>query len=255
MNLRALAADPTQIPAAIARAASASGIDFSYLLHQAQAESGLNPTAHARTSSAAGLFQFIDSTWMAVIKQHGAANGLGWAADAMHWVGGKLRIADPAARAAVLALRQDPQACASMAAAYAADNKAGLEARLGRAVGAADLALAHFLGLGGATKFLRALAADPGATAASAAAPHVAHANHAVFFRTRWRGADAGAGLRADRGAFRRGCRAAACRGSAGAVCRCWTCAGLCTCGVSDAGGAGRLNASVTTFRVKSVAR
>lgn len=182
MNLRALAADPTQIPDAIARAASASGIDFSYLLHQAQAESGLNPTAHARTSSAAGLFQFIDSTWMSVIKQHGAANGLGWAADAVQWIGGKLRIADPTARAAVMALRQDPQASASMAAAYAADNKAGLEARLGRAVGAADLALAHFRGLGGATKFLRALAADPGAAAASAAAPHVAHANHAVFF-------------------------------------------------------------------------
>ncbi len=68
-----------------------------------------------------------------------------------------------------------------MAGAHAADNKAGLEARLGRAVGSAELGLAHFLGLGGATSFLRALARDPQAPAASAA-PQAIDGNHSVFF-------------------------------------------------------------------------
>ncbi len=181
MDIRALSADPGQVPTAIARAASATGIEFSYLLKQAQAESGLNPTAHAHGSSASGLFQFIDQTWLAVIKRHGAAHGLGWAADAIHWVGGKLGISDPATRHAVLALRQEPQTAALMAGEHAADNKAGLEARLGRAVGSAELALAHFLGLGGATKFLRALGHDPTAPAVHSA-PHAAHANQSIFF-------------------------------------------------------------------------
>jgi len=60
MNLHALAAASAQVSSAIARAAAATGVDFAYLLGQAQRESALNPTAHARHSSASGLFQFID---------------------------------------------------------------------------------------------------------------------------------------------------------------------------------------------------
>jgi hypothetical protein len=181
MNVSALTASPAQIPEAIARAAASTGIDFAFLLQQARAESGLNPAAHARSSSASGLFQFIDSTWLAVIKQHGAAHGLGWAAAAIERAGHQLHIADPAMRQAVLALRLDPQISSTMAAAHTADNKAGLEARLGRVVGAADLALAHFLGLGGATKFLRALVRDPAASAVGTV-PQAAPGNHRIFY-------------------------------------------------------------------------
>lgn len=165
----------------IARAALASGVDFGYLIAQARIESGMNGAATSRNSSAGGLYQFIDSTWLSVLKQHGTANGLGWAADAIEWVGGKLGIRDPSTRAAVLALKRDPAAAAAMAGAHAADNKAGLEARLGRAVGATELSLAHFLGLGGATRFLRAMASDPGAAAAQVS-PRAADANRHVFF-------------------------------------------------------------------------
>ena len=182
MHLRAI--DPAAtaaVPEALARAASATGTEFSYLLGQARAESGLNPAARAHTSSASGLFQFVEGTWLSVVKRHGADAGLGWAADAIHWAGGKLHVADAAARRAILALRDDPAVSALMAGKHAADNKAALEARLGRTVGAAELGLAHFLGLGGATKFLRALADDPGGAAAHAA-PHAVGANHSVFF-------------------------------------------------------------------------
>ena len=166
---------------AIAAAATRTGADFSFLLREAQTESGLNASARARTGSAAGLFQFVDQTWMSVLKRHGAEHGLAWAADAIEWVGGKLGVRDAETRAAVLRLKHDPDVAALMAGAHASDNKAGLEARLGRAVGAVDLYLAHFLGLHGATKFLAALALDPGAAAVSAA-PQAAPGNHSVFY-------------------------------------------------------------------------
>ena len=64
------------IGAAIHRAAASTGVDFSYLLGQARIESGFNPNARAKTSSATGLFQFIDQTWLGTVKQHGAKHRL-----------------------------------------------------------------------------------------------------------------------------------------------------------------------------------
>ena len=60
------------VTGAIRQAAQATGTSFQYLLATAQVESGLNPQAGAATSSARGLFQFIDQTWLATIKQSGA---------------------------------------------------------------------------------------------------------------------------------------------------------------------------------------
>src|SRR3546814_18474267 len=68
------------VQSAIALASRKTGIDFNYLLGQAQVESGLRPNARAGTSSATGLYQFIDQSWLAVVKQHGAEHGLGWGA-------------------------------------------------------------------------------------------------------------------------------------------------------------------------------
>ena len=155
-------------------AATRTGVDFDYLLAQARLESGLNPNAAATTSSARGLYQFTRGTWLDTVRKHGAEHGLGWAADALK------AGADPATRAAILDLRRDPEASASMAAAFASDNAAYLQARIGREPNATDLYMAHFLGPHGAARFLNAKDADPGAVAA-AAAPAAAVANVAVF--------------------------------------------------------------------------
>src|SRR3569623_3115901 len=94
---------------AIRQAALSTGMDFSYLLGQAKIESGFNPNARARTSSATGLFQFVEQPWLATVKQHGAEHGLGWAAAALQrGPNGRYRVADPAARRAILDLRKDP---------------------------------------------------------------------------------------------------------------------------------------------------
>src|ERR1700741_3189419 len=68
---------------AIRNAARATGADFQYLLATAQVESGLNPTASVSSSSAKGLFQFIDQTWLSTLKEAGPALGYGRYADAI----------------------------------------------------------------------------------------------------------------------------------------------------------------------------
>lgn len=165
------------VRAAIARAATATGVDFSYLLAQARLESSLDPTARAGTSSAAGLYQFTRGTWLQTLEKHGAAHGLDWADAAID----RGRVADPHLRQQVLALRHDPDLSARMAAELARDNRAALVPVLGREPDATELYLAHFLGAGGAGQFLTALANDPGQSAA-ALLPQAAAANRAIFF-------------------------------------------------------------------------
>lgn len=167
----------TDVRAAIARAAHRTGVDFDYLLAQARLESSLDPSAKAPTSSAAGLYQFTRGTWLNTLDRHGAQHGLGWADAAIE--GGQLR--DPATRAQVMALRYDADASALMAAELANDNRAGLSETLGREPDPPELYLAHFLGLGGARRFLSAMAAEPGQSAA-ALMPDAAAANRSIFY-------------------------------------------------------------------------
>src|SRR6478736_9734740 len=65
-----------RVVAALQKAASATGSDFHYLLGTAMRESSLKPDARSHSSSAAGLFQFIDQTWLGLVKEHGARHGL-----------------------------------------------------------------------------------------------------------------------------------------------------------------------------------
>jgi hypothetical protein len=166
-----------QVEAAIARAAQATGVDFNYLLAQARLESSLDPAARAGTSSAAGLYQFTRGTWLQTLEKHGAAHGAGWADMAIE----QGRVSDPSLRQQVLALRHDPDLSSRMAAELARDNRAALLPVLGREPDAAELYLAHFLGAGGAGKFLTALSADPAQSAATLL-PEAAAANRAIFY-------------------------------------------------------------------------
>lgn len=153
---------------AIARAATATGTDFAYLMAQARLESGLNPNARAATSSAAGLYQFTGQTWLSMLDKHGAAYGLPGGGDA-------------ASRGQLLALRSDPQLSALMAGELAGDNREFLSGVLGRDPDPSELYLAHFLGAEGAGRFLGALGSDPMQSAA-VLLPKAAAANRGVFF-------------------------------------------------------------------------
>lgn len=160
----------------IARAAQATGIDFDYLLAQAKLESSLNPGARSGTSSAAGLYQFIGSTWLETVDRHGANHGLDWAGAAIN--NGR---ADPTMRSQIMALRYDPDAASLMAAELARDNQGALRQSLGREPDFSELYLAHFMGSDGAARFLSAMQANPDQSAA-ALFPKQAGANRTVFF-------------------------------------------------------------------------
>lgn len=172
----------SRVTNAIALASQRTGVDFGYLLGQAKMESSLNPTAKAGTSSASGLYQFIDQSWLGVINQHGHQYGLGWAANAIgQSPSGQYYVADPELRQQILDLRNHPETASVMAAQHAADNKAALEARLGREAQPVDLYLAHFLGVGGAGKFLEVHDRNPSASGA-ALFPSAARANRSIFY-------------------------------------------------------------------------
>jgi hypothetical protein len=175
------ATDAPQIRAAIRNAAHATDTDFDYLLAQARVESALDPAARARSSSAAGLFQFTNQTWLETVQAHGAEHGLGWAAEVITSDGGHARVADPTIRQAVMDLRFDPSAASLMAGEFAGDNADYLSGSLGRAPDSTELYLAHFLGAEGARRFIRAHDADPSASAANLF-PDAAAANRGVFY-------------------------------------------------------------------------
>jgi hypothetical protein len=172
----------TRVTGAIRDAARATGAGFEYLLNTALRESNLNPNARAKTSSATGLFQFIDQTWLGTMKQSGGSLGYGKYADAItRTPQGKFVVNDPAMRREIMALRKDPTANAVMAGAFANSNAKVLNDRLGRKPTDGELYMAHFLGASGAARFIKAAEARPDAKAANFF-PRAAQANSSIFY-------------------------------------------------------------------------
>src|SRR5258708_18207061 len=121
------------VEAAIQRASNATGVDFGFLMGAARRESGYNPSAKAKTSSAAGLFQFVDQTWLATLKRHGAKYGYArYAGLIQQGANGKYFVPGAEARGAVMDLRLDPHAAALIAATLAAHPAPYLRRRRGR---------------------------------------------------------------------------------------------------------------------------
>lgn len=173
---------PPELRAAIREASVKTGIPFDYLVAQAGQESGFNPSARAATSSAAGLYQFVETTWLSMIREHGHKYGVGdIARNIAAGADAAPRVADAETKARILALRDDPRLSAAMAAEYARGNHARLAPVLGREVTPTDLYVAHFLGPGGAARFLEAMRAEPTRPAADLL-PDAAAANRGVFF-------------------------------------------------------------------------
>jgi hypothetical protein len=166
----------------IRQAAKATGASFEYLLATAKVESNLKPGLKARTSSATGLFQFIEQTWFGMMKQAGKALGFGRYADAITQTrNGKYQVNDPQVREEILQLRKDAAANATMAGVFTRQNAAALGKRIGRVPSDGELYIAHFFGSGGASKLINAMNANPQGNAAQAF-PAAARANHSIFY-------------------------------------------------------------------------
>jgi len=178
------AVSPAQsgVAGAIQRAAQATGASFEYLLATAKVESNFNPNLKAKTSSATGLFQFIEQTWLGMMKSAGSTLGFGNYADAIsRSSSGRYQVSDPALRNEILALRRDPAANAAMAGAFTQRNAASLGQRIGRKPTDGELYMAHFFGTGGAGQLINA-AKDRPQVNASAIFPAAARANKSIFY-------------------------------------------------------------------------
>ncbi len=155
---------PRDIMNYIKDASTKTGVDFSYLVHQAKAESNFDAQAKAKTSSATGLYQFIESTWLDMAEKYGHKYGL-----------------EGLDKQALLDKRKDPKIAALMAAELAQDNKTYLENKNIQNIGAVEMYFAHFMGAKGASEFLGARQID-GSVKAAYAFPKEAKANQGVFF-------------------------------------------------------------------------
>ena len=177
---------PRWLVETVVKAAEATGVDPVYLMTLADVESSLEPQAKAPTSSAAGLFQFIDQTWFEVLYHHAASHGFTGAADAVRMVGEDAVLADESKRSWILSLKRDPYLAAVMAGELINDIQRALQAEGERELAEAELYLAHFFGAKAAVRFLKVLDEQPDAVAAKLF-PKAAKANLGLFSEQRGR--------------------------------------------------------------------
>jgi hypothetical protein len=105
-------------------------------------ESGGDRYAKNPKSSATGLGQFVEDTWLDIMRRHEA------------------ELVKGMSEAQILALRKDPALSRKATEYYAAENAAGL-LRNGEAATGQNVYLSHFLGLGDALKVLKAAPGTP----------------------------------------------------------------------------------------------
>src|SRR5215218_3206304 len=66
---------PRWLAETVVRAAQVTGVDPAYMMALADKESSLLPHNKAQTSSAEGLFQFVEGTWLEVLRRYGPKHG------------------------------------------------------------------------------------------------------------------------------------------------------------------------------------
>jgi hypothetical protein len=173
------------ILAAIRLGSLRTGVEFSFLMELAAAESSFDPTSVAPKTAAAGLYQFKDDTWLDAVKIYGKKYGMGvYASQVENYIddAGKkrLRIHNPVVHEYVLALRHNPRISALLAAEYVKFNRNQLSNTLDREPGHTELYLTHFFGTTGAISFLKALDENPDRIAGDVF-PKAAENNQGIF--------------------------------------------------------------------------
>jgi hypothetical protein len=165
---------------AVRSASRLAGVRFTSLLSQLAHESALQTDAKNPGSSAAGPAQFLETTWLELIRDHGAAFGLAAEARQIVTRDGRPEVDDPRLKTRLLHLREDPHLAAAMAARYLVRVGRELTKLLGHHPSDVDTRMAYLLGAGGAAQLLIAARKQPRAPAADIL-PDAARANPALF--------------------------------------------------------------------------
>ena len=176
---------PIKIESALRKAAAVTGVDFQYLVDTAKRESGFRASVKAPTSSASGLFQFIESTWLQMVKEKGPELGLkDVAAQITKTSTGKYQVENKEQRKEILELRNKPEIAALMAGAFTKLNADAIENKIGRKPTAGELYIAHFLGAHNGGKLIHASNVKPEMKAADLF-PQAAKSNRSLFYKGR----------------------------------------------------------------------
>ncbi|GJE68523.1 transglycosylase SLT domain-containing protein [Methylorubrum podarium] len=166
----------------IVKAAQAVQTDPVLLMAVADKESSFITAVQAKTSSATGLFQFIERTWLGVMRDFGSKYGYEKeAALVVPDSNDKPSIQDQSERTRILDLRRDPYLSAVMAGEMLKRDAARIALKIGRELSLGEVYLAHFLGPDDAENFLSQVVDKPTA-AAAALLPGPARANRSIFF-------------------------------------------------------------------------
>ncbi|MGD9542795.1 MAG: transglycosylase SLT domain-containing protein [Methylocystis sp.] len=168
----------------VVKAAQTTEMDPALLMAIADKESNFSATAKARTSSASGLFQFVEKTWLKAVKAFGWRHGHGETAAAIASADAP-RISGQK-RAQILNLRNDPYLSAVLAAEMLKKDSARIAEKIGRPLTSGETYLIHFLGPDDAERFMRTLEQAPQSSAA-ALLPRPARANKPIFYEQQGR--------------------------------------------------------------------
>jgi hypothetical protein len=146
-----------------------AGLDSSGIKRESTPKSEVNydiPNTGG-TSTARGVGQFIDRTWLETVKDPAFAKDN--------------NIPQGMTDQQLLDLRKDPALSINATAFYASRNKKIIENSIGRPVDDAELYLGHLLGAGGAIAFIKTQQNEP-ATIAANLMPEAAKANKPLFY-------------------------------------------------------------------------
>jgi hypothetical protein len=172
---------PRWLAETVVLAARFTNNDPAYMMALADKESSLLPDNKNRASSAEGLFQFIESTWLEVLRRYGSKHGYAAEAEAIQVIQGRPVVSDSKQREAILNLRGDPYVSAVMAGEMINTHRKILAGEIERDPSFSELYMAHFLGVNGARRLLDLVGEQPGQSAPEAF-PQAARANRSLFF-------------------------------------------------------------------------
>jgi hypothetical protein len=172
---------PRWLADTITRAAQVTGVHATYMLALADKESSFSHRVKAPTSSAVGLYQFLEGTWLEVLNEHAAKHGFTAAADAITVIAGRPTVTDSENRRWILSLREDPYLSALMAGELVKKTQDRLAQERDGKVTKGELYLAHLLGSAGASRLLKLVDERPQESAAKAFQA-AAKANKSVFY-------------------------------------------------------------------------
>lgn len=176
---------PLSVVQAILGASRKTGADPVLMMAMADKESSFDVNAEANTTTAVGLYQFLDQSWLEAIKQHGEKHGLSEEAAAIKVLpNGRLHVEDTDVRGRILDKRRDPMTAALMACERTLVAISQVKERVGADLSRSEGYMTHLLGTNGAGRLLETVATTPYKSSVSVF-PKAAAANRALFYASR----------------------------------------------------------------------